>query len=207
MPQVSVDDLLRAARAGKPVAPVIYLHGPEDLLKDEIVRTVIEQVLDPGLREFNLDQRSAAQLDPEAVYSLCHTPPMMAERRVVVIRDVEAWRGKTKAKAKDVVLRYLEQPSADTIVFLVQGGAQEEEDKEFAKRALAVCCEPLPPERAIKWVLRRARQRGVAIDPAAAEHLVRAVGCDLSALASEFDKRRGGRHGGARRRDRRHPPG
>src|SRR4051812_13807224 len=104
MPELSIDALLRAVRRGDQIMPVIYLHGPEDLLKEEAVRGVIERVLDPGLRDFNLDQRSATQLDPETVYSLCNTPPMMADRRVVVIRDVEAW--KRKAKAKETFLSY-----------------------------------------------------------------------------------------------------
>src|SRR5512147_1438155 len=98
MPKLSIDALLRAPRRGESLAPVNYLYGPEDLLKEEAIQAVVGRVLDPGLRDFNLDQRSAAQLDPEAVFSLCNTPPMMAERRVVVIRDVEAWKRKAKAK-------------------------------------------------------------------------------------------------------------
>ncbi len=186
MPELSIDALLRAVRRGEQLAPVIYLHGPEDLLKDEAVRGVIEHVLDPGLRDFNLDLRSATQLDPETVYSLCNTPPMMAEQRVVVIRDVEAW--KRKAKAKDIFLAYLERPAPETIVLLVQGAGEENEDKELARRAASVACEPLPPERAAKWVQHRAKQHGVAIEPTAADHLVRAVGSDLAALAAEVEK-------------------
>ena len=61
---------------------------------------------------------------------------MMAERRVVVIRDVEQWKRKTKAR--NAFLAYLERPSPDTVVVLVQGGAEAAEDKELAKRAVSV---------------------------------------------------------------------
>lgn len=186
MPKLSIDALLRAPRRGESLAPVNYLYGPEDLLKEEAIQAVVGRMLDPGLRDFNLDQRSAAQLDPEAVFSLCNTPPMMAERRVVVIRDVEAW--KRKAKAKDAFLGYLERPSPDTIVLLVQGAGEENEDKELAQRAATFFCEPLNADRAAKWVQHYAKRQQIAVEPGAAEHLVRVVGTDLAALAAEIAK-------------------
>ncbi len=77
MPAHSFDTLLRSLQKGGPAA-VYYLHGAEDLLKDEAVRMILDRALDPSLRDFNFDQRSAGQLDPEAVIVLCATLPMMA---------------------------------------------------------------------------------------------------------------------------------
>lgn len=185
MPSQTLDTLLRAVRRGE-VAPAYYLHGPEDLLKDEVIRAILDHVLDPGLRDFNLDQRSAVQLDAEELYSLCRTPPMMAERRVVVVREVEAWKRKTKARG--VAVDYLEKPSADTVLLLVQGAGDDKEDKELVRLAVSVACEPLTPDRAARWVLHRAKGLGVAVEPEAAEHLVRAVGTDLGLLAGELEK-------------------
>ena len=185
MPSQTLDTLLRSVRRGE-VAPAYYLHGPEDLLKDEVIRAILDHVLDPGLRDFNLDQRSAVQLDAEELYSLCRTPPMMAERRVVVVREVEAWKRKTKARG--VAVDYLEKPSADTVLLLVQGAGDDKEDKELARLAVSVACEPLTADRAARWVLHRARGLDVAVEPEAAEHLVRAVGTDLGLLAGELEK-------------------
>jgi DNA polymerase III subunit delta len=58
MPAHSLDALLRSLAKGE-LAPVYYLHGPEEVLKDEAVRAVVERALDPALRDFNFDQRSA----------------------------------------------------------------------------------------------------------------------------------------------------
>ena len=49
------------------VAPAYYFFGPLDVLKDEAVAGLLDRVLDPSLRDFNYDQRSAAQLQPEDV--------------------------------------------------------------------------------------------------------------------------------------------
>jgi DNA polymerase III subunit delta len=185
MPAHSFDRLFRSLTKGD-LAPVYYLHGPEDVLKDEAVRTILDRALDPAARDFNYDQRSASQLDPEAIYALCYTLPMMAERRVVVLRDVEDWKRKTKGRAE--FLRYLERPSSETVVILIQGAGEEDEDKELARGAYTVRFDPLPPERALKWMLRRAGQLGVTLEPEVAQHLVRAVGADLGALESELAK-------------------
>lgn len=185
MPPETPEGALRSVKRGE-VAPAYYLHGPEDLLKDELVRGVLDHVLDPGLRDFNLDQRSAAQLDPEEIYSLCRTPPMMAERRVVVLRDIEAW--KRRPKSRSAALDYLGKPSRETVLVLVQGAGDEKEDKDLARLAVTVACEPLPADRAVRWIVRRAKRLGVTFEPDAAEHLVRAVGTDLGPLASELEK-------------------
>ena len=185
MPSATFDSVLRSVKRGE-IAPAYYFHGPEDLLKDELVREVVDHVLDPGLRDFNLDQRSAAQLDPEEIYSLCRTPPMMAERRVVVLREVEAWKRKTKSRS--VALDYLAKASPETVLLLVQGAGDEKEDKDLARLAVTVACEPLAPDRAARWILHRAKGMGVTVEPDAADHLVRAVGPDLGALASELAK-------------------
>ena len=185
MPAHSMDALFRSLSKGE-LAPVYYLHGLEDVLKDEAVRAILDRALDPAMRDFNLDQRSANQLDPEEIHTLCNTLPMMADRRVVVIRELEAWR--RKAKARSAFLRYLERPSPDTVVVLVQGSAEEAEDKEIARASYAVRLDPLPTDRATKWVLRHAGTLGMELDAAAAEHLVHSVGTDLGPLGSELAK-------------------
>ncbi len=185
MPAHSLDVFLRSLNKGE-LAPVYYLYGPEDVLKDEAVKAIVDRALDPGLRDFNYDQRSAAQLDAEEVYALCNTLPMMADRRVVLLRDIEGWKRKTKGRTEFV--RYLQHPSAETVVIMVQGSGEEAEDRELAAAAYAVRFDPLPPERARKWLMHRADKLGVALEPDAAEHLMRSVGSDLSALTSELAK-------------------
>jgi DNA polymerase-3 subunit delta len=180
-----MEAFFRSLKTGE-LAPVYYLHGAEDVLKDEAVRMILDRALDPGLRDFNLDQRSAGQLDPEEIHSLCNTLPMLAERRVVVLREVEGWKRKTKGRAE--FLRYLEHPSRETVVVLVQGSGEDTEDRELSRDAYTVRFDPLPADKAEKWVLRRAGQLGLTLEPEAARHLVRSVGSDLGALQSELAK-------------------
>ena len=185
MPAQTIEAFFRGLKKAEP-AGVYYFHGAEDVLKDEAVHALVDRVLDPSLRDFNLDQRTAAQLDPESLYALCATLPMMAERRVVILREVEGVKRKPKVRAG--LVRYLARPSPDTVLILVQGSGEEAEDKELSRGACAVSCDALPPERVLKWLLRRAETLGVSLEPDASEHLVRSVGGGLGTLLSELRK-------------------
>jgi DNA polymerase III subunit delta len=193
MPKIAFDAFSKQIRSGD-IPPAIYLYGDEDVLKDEAVRAILDQVVDPGLRDFNYDVRSAGQLDPDHVEALCTTLPMMADRRMVVIRDVESWN--KRAKAKSAVLHYLARPAAETVLVLWQGAPRKEDEKsdadaDLSRLTCAVEIARCTPKLAEKWVLKRAQERGITLEPAAAAHLVKAVDADLGAARSELDKMAG----------------
>src|SRR5947207_1264391 len=128
MGALTFDALLRSLKQGVP-DPVYYLHGDEDVLKDEAVRALVDRAVDPAARDFNLDQRSAPELDAEAFHALVNTPPMLATRRAVVVRGLEQL--KKTAKLRQELLRYLESPNPTTLLVLVQA-AGEAPDPEQA---------------------------------------------------------------------------
>ncbi|HXE56493.1 MAG TPA: DNA polymerase III subunit delta [Gemmatimonadales bacterium] len=177
---------LRRALAQGELERVYYVHGPEELLREEAVRAVIDRALDPATRDFNFDQRAVGQLDPEGLHTLVNTLPMLAERRVVVLRDVEAAR--KKPRLRTALLAYLEHPAAETVLVMVQGAGEDQPDEELLARSCGVGCEPLGTEQVGEWLTARAREAGVTLAPDAARHLVQAVGGDLRALWLELEK-------------------
>ncbi|HEX5004969.1 MAG TPA: DNA polymerase III subunit delta [Gemmatimonadales bacterium] len=192
MPTHNYGTFAKAIGAGK-FAPAYYFLGAENVLKDEATTSILDGVLDPGLRDFNLDVRSAQQLEPEDVLSLCTTLPMMADRRVVVVRDVEAWKRKTRGKK--AVLQYLEKPIPETVLVLVQGAAadakEDKPDTDLAKLAYTVAFAGLDTEQAGRWLAREAERMGITFAPGAEAHLLKTVGTDLGALRSELQKLHG----------------
>jgi DNA polymerase-3 subunit delta len=181
---LSFDSAYRQIRRGA-LAPVYYLTGDEDVLKDELVSQLVEHTVDPASRDFNLDVRSAGDLDGESLHALVETPPMLAERRVVVIKNLEQWR--KNAKVWQVLERYLDNPSPTTVLALVHGAGQKPQ-AGVARRAAHVTVSALNPERLRRWVKMRAERVGLALEPEATTHLVDAVGGDLSHLAMEVEK-------------------
>ena len=190
---LTVDTLFRQVRKGA-VDPVYYLHGDEDVLKDEVVREIADRVLDPGMRAFNLDQPDATALDAERLHALLNTPPMLAERRVVVLRAVSQLQ--RKPRVREALLRYLAAPSADTILVMVDPAPDPAKEKsrgkelagDFPPTITTVAVGRLPPERVQRWIAHRAGQVGVALEDEAATHLASALDHELGPIAQELDK-------------------
>ena len=185
MAQHTFESLHRALKNGE-LAPVYYFYGPEDVLKDETVQSILDGALDPSFRDFNYDQRSVSQLDAEELHSLLNTLPMMAERRVVVLREIEGLKRKVKVKA--VLDAYLKRPSPDTLLILLQGAGDPKADTSLTGGTVCIEFAPLSPERAVRWISHRARQLGVELAPEATAHLFDSVGNDLGMLRMELDK-------------------
>ncbi len=181
---LTFDSAYRQIRRGD-LAPVYYLTGDEDVLKDELVSFVLQQAVDPASRDFNLDVRSAGDVDGESLHTLVETPPMLAERRVVVIKNLEQWRKNTKVW--QVLEQYVANPSPTTVLLLIHG-AGEAPNAKLRQHAAHVNLEPLRPERLARWVQRKVKDTGFAIEPDAVDHLVNAVSGDLSQLAMEVEK-------------------
>ena len=164
--------------------PVYYFFGDDDFLKDQRARELVEAAVDPSTRDFNLELRRGAEVDAEALDGLLSTPPMLAERRVVVIRDVE----KLKKDARTLLDAYLKRPATDLLLLLVApSGAKE--DKGLAGRATSVEFAPLTGDRVPKWVAYHAESvLGRAITPEAVSLLIEAAGDELAMLAVELEK-------------------
>jgi DNA polymerase III subunit delta len=164
-------------------APVYYLWGDDDFRKTEAVGRAVDAVVDGSLRDFNVEVHQSGELDAETLESVLGTPPMMADRRAVVVRDVAA----LKKDARRALDRYLERPASDTIVFLV-AAAGGKSDETLRGRAIAVEFPELTGDRLPKWIAHRASAQHATITPEASALLQQAAGPELAALASEVDK-------------------
>src|SRR5256884_7393781 len=97
MGALTFDALLQSLKQRAP-DPAYYLHGEEDVLKDEAVRAPLARAVDPAARDFNVDQRRAPHLDPETVNAPVDTPPILAATRAVVLPRVEQLRQSAQAR-------------------------------------------------------------------------------------------------------------
>src|SRR5687768_555439 len=159
------------------------LHGDNDFLKDAAARQIIDRAVDPGVRDFNVEIRRAADVDAEAMESLLGTPPMMTDRRVVVLRDV----GALKKAARAALDRYLANPAPDAVVVLVAAAGAA--DKALEAKTTAVEFPILTEDRIPKWIAHHVTtELGGRITPGAAALLLEAIGTDLPQIASELEK-------------------
>jgi DNA polymerase-3 subunit delta len=175
---------LRTALQTRAFDPVYYFHGAEDYLKDETLKQLLDAAVDPATRDFNLEILRGAELTGESFGSLLGTPPMMAARRVVVVRDVAALR----KEARRALDQYLEHAANDVVLVLI-ATAGSKEDRALVDRATAIEFEPLSGARVPKWIEYYAtHDLGCEITPEAVSLLQDAVGTELAQLRVELDK-------------------
>lgn len=182
---------LKAALKSGTFEPVYHFVGDEDFLKDGWVRDVIARATEPATRDFNLDVRRGGELDARGLSAVLDALPMMAERRVVVIRDIPA----LKKDVRSLLLKHLDRPATDTLLLLVSpAGAKA--DAELGATCVTVAFDTLNEDALLKWVAHHATQLGVSITPSAAEVLCSATENDLALMAGELDKLRSYTNGG-----------
>ena len=175
---------LRDAAKHRSFAPAYYLYGDDDYQKIVATRDVVDAGSDPATRDFNVEYLRGSDLDAETLGSHLSTPPMMAERRVIVVRDVTALRKDARA----MLDRYLARPAADLLLILV-AGAGDKPDRSLIASTMAVEYAPLTGDRIPKWITYYVEQELKArISPEAATLLQDAVGTDLGQLKIELDK-------------------
>jgi len=182
---LAAERAFRASLKSRAFERVYYLYGEDAFLAARALRDLIDAAVEPAIRDFNLDVRDAASLDAGGLGSLLGTPPMMAARRVIVVRDVGALR----KDAREVLDAYVASPAADVVLVLMGAfGEQAKADKALAARATTVEFDALNEERCLKWIAHIATERGARITAGAGALLLEAIGNDLPALASEIDK-------------------
>jgi DNA polymerase-3 subunit delta len=183
MPAATPRALRTAFDAGS-FDPVYVLFGDEEYIKEEVLRLLIGRAVDASMRDFNVDIRRGADLDAAGFRGLLEQLPMMAERRVVVIRDAQ-----TIKKAPLAVLEaYLAKPSQGLVLVLLLPGG-EEPAKSWPMRSTTCECNPLSEDGVMKWIAHHLQEMlHGSISPEAASLLVSHVGNDLAQLRGELDK-------------------
>ena len=161
-----------------------YICGEDDYQKNDAIRQLISAALDPEARDFNLDTRSSAELGAETLGVLLSTPPMSAERRVIVLREV----GALKKDARSVLDQYLTHPAPDLLLLMI-GAAGSKADATLSALSTVLQFDALTGDRIPRWITHRATSElGVKISEPAIELLQAAVGSDLHQLSGELDK-------------------
>lgn len=187
MPLTSPDKLTRALESGRR-GGIFFLFGEEEFLKEEATAAIVAAHLDPGTRDFNFDQLRGTDLEPDTLASIANTPPMMAEWRVVVVRDAQAIA--TNARARAVVESLLDSKPPELALLLVATLPDKSKAQlwEKLKRGtVAVEFQPISGSDLPGWLMERGTQRGLQLDTGAARALA-ATGSSPGVLVQELAK-------------------
>lgn len=187
MAQHSHAEFLRRVATDQ-IGPVTLIHGEETLLLDECVNAVIDRSVDPGVREFNLDVIDGAKTDVRDVLAKASSFPMMADRRVVVVKTFE--RLVSGEKAREMFAGYLVRPMDSTRLVLVAEAPdfRRKPFNDLKKSGDVVECKPPWDNEIPPWTVERAKQFKKIIGLDAARMLQAYVGDSLMSIHRELDK-------------------
>jgi DNA polymerase III subunit delta len=195
--------------------PVYVLRGTDPYLLDQ-ARTRVRQLVladaDPGLALMEMGGAEAALAD---VLDGLRTPPFLAPRRLVLIRDAEAFLGQkgggggggdddadgggeSKADAKGgdpgriraALLKYLEAPSPTGTLCLQCATWNENTtiSKKVVEIGALIYCEISDVTALPRWLQGEAKKRhGKSLTYGAAQMLVEYLGADFASLVSALD--------------------
>ncbi len=167
-------------------APLYLMYGSENVGKEESLKSLVDAAVDPTLRAFNLDTFGGEDMDVADAVSRATAFPMMAARRVVVVKRVERLRD-TEAHN---LMPLIENPVESTVLIFTADKLDGRKKLSVALRKKAVAVEFRPPyeNELPEWIRRRAAALEKRIEPDAAHLLHLSVGPNPCELVSELEK-------------------
>ena len=117
---------------------------------------------------------------------------MMGERQVVIIKEAQEMRGWTKDVNQSLLLQYLENPLASTIlVFAYKYKTLDKRTKlgkALDKQTVLLTSKKIYDNQVPSWISSYSKARGIEISQKAVMLLAENIGNNLQRLANEIDK-------------------
>ncbi len=171
-----------ADRSPGPVAWLI--DGDDPTLVADGVRALVDQLLGSTDRTLALEDFGGDEVDLGAVADACQTPPFLADRRVVIVRDI----GRFGVEEVAPLVEYLQDPLATTALVLAAGGGRVAPKLLAAVKKMGhVTATKIEGRDAKGWLHRRVQDGPVRLDAAAESMLGAHLGDDIGRLTALLD--------------------
>jgi len=185
-------DFLAELKKGD-LAPVYLLHGPESYLREQAIERLKEFVLPLGGEQLNFDVLDGSQMSGREIATAAAYASFIPGRRLVLVRSPQIFEAKSEKNDKDIkhVLDYLSCPNNGTcLVFETAQNVDRRKKiyKETARVGRAIEFTLLKPADLTKWLAKRVKEEGCAIDRVAVEELLARRGRDMYTLYHEIQK-------------------
>lgn len=190
------DEALAKISRGE-LLPVWVIVGEERLLRDQVIDALTKAALAGGLPEFNLDKFTAGEVDVDKVLAATRTVPMMARRRLVLVRSVDRWEASAEAADDaralpplDKLAEYAKSPVDSSCLVLVADKLDGRRKLgAYAKKAgIVVDCATVDGRALPGWIRARAEAKGHGIEPDVCDLIAEIAGPELSYLDDVLER-------------------
>ena len=162
------------------------LHGDEEYEREALVASLVEALVPAQTRDFNLDVLRAERLEVLDFFQVYETYPMMAESRLIVLRDAEALAADQCRGLERVFAAPVE--TSQLVVVGQKVDMRRKFFRELSRKGRALEFKPPYDNQVPQWIQRHAKRQGLQIEPAAIQLLSQYVGAKPRELASELEK-------------------
>ncbi len=166
--------------------PVYLLMGTEPYYPDLVCDEIIKYALTESERDFNQTVFYGLDTDAGTVASECRSYPMMAERRLVVVKEAQSM------KTLEDLATYASDPMESTVLVILMHGASADKRralyKNVQKKGVVLVSDALRDYEMPQWITSFYKSRGLDIEPAAAALLAEYAGTDMSRIMLETEK-------------------
>ncbi len=186
---MSVDALTKEIQSGK-ILPVYVLYGEEDYLLDKIVHLIDTEgvVLQKSERDFNRQVLFGPETQASAVLNSCQSFPVMATRRLVILKEAH----RMNKKEYDRLIPYLQRPVPSTVLVIVH----KDKKAPFGKAGMEAATKhgrvleskKLYERDVVAWTQSVLAASGIQYDQQLPSLLVTNLGTNLGLIENELEK-------------------
>jgi DNA polymerase-3 subunit delta len=157
-----------------------FVRGDDPALVGEEVRRLTREL--SGGDPTAVEDLSGEDVDVAAIVDACRTPPFLAERRVVVSREI----GRFRTEALEPLIEWLADPLPTTALVLTSGGGQVSQRLLAAVRKVGHVVDTSPGTGKARgqWLAAQLRRAPVDLDPPAGRLVGEHLGEDVGRLTS-----------------------
>jgi DNA polymerase-3 subunit delta len=182
---MTFDQFKEAVRADR-IPAMLLLHGEESYLVELAARMVIDTVVSPESRDFNLTVVHGRDLKGHELADQARTLPVFASRRLVVLRHVQ----EAPAEQLENFAAYLDDPVPESWLLVTAAGIDKRRKffQKFAEVGQVIEFRRLFDNQLPQFIRERAREAGRTFTAPALKLFCRRVGSNLAEVMGELGK-------------------
>jgi len=166
--------------------PCYFFNGTEEFLIDDCLKRLIDVLVEPATKDFNFDVFYGNEVDAGKIVDTASAYPMLAESRVVMVKEVD----KLSTSDLERLAKYVLNPVQSTRLLLssTKGKLGNKALNTIKTHSTYVEFKPLYDNKIPGWISDFVAEKGMEITYEASVLLHARVGNNLRALANEIEK-------------------
>ncbi len=180
---------LRAQIKENKLKSLYLIYGDEDYLKHFYANKIKDLVVESDLEEFNYTVFEGAKQDISQIRLSIDTPPMMADKKMILIKDSDIFKNATEEQ-KEFWQSVFSSLNEDNVIVFLEDNVDKRGViyKAFAKNGEAVDCAYLQGIELTNWISRGCREAGVTIGEKEVEYLLSSCDVGMNNIKRELEK-------------------